>query len=380
MAKFIFYDDKIINIMLKDEKPSGGAAVQAYSWIRGLKENGHEVQVITMTSKSNLLKDECSDIKLLPLFDRKKGIKWLRWIYYRLPYIYRIIKANKPDYLYQGIPSWQSFIMGIICYKLQIKFILRISNDYLIDNRLYKKSSRLHGFFLNLGIKLTYCILCQNDYQYEIIKAKYPNKVAFKISNPIFTRHQYLPSNSNFRNYIAWIGLFQYQKNIPLLYDIACALANENFVIAGNEDVGCDPKTAFFLKKLKSLPNVKFVGFLERDEILSFLGGAKYLLNTSFYEGFSNTFLEAMVAGTPIITSCNVNPDGIITSNNLGIVYKDLTDLQLKYASVSRMERMKMSKNVIEYVSKNHNYKIMAQNLYNYLQMKKQDKYTNVSY
>ena len=370
MAKFTFYDDKIINIMMQDEKPSGGAAVQAYSWIRGLKANGHDVQVLTMASDTISLKDECSDIKLIPLFDNKKGIKWFRWIYYRLPYLYKTIKENKSDYLYQGIPSWQSFLLGVICKILDIKFILRISNDYLVDSRLYKKSSRVHGLLLNFGIRTSYCVLCQNEYQYEIIKKRFPRKLVHKISNPIFIQNKFIQHNPNFRNYIAWIGLFQYQKNIPLLYDIVCTLTYENFVIAGREDIGCDQKTAAFLKKLKSLPNVKFVGFLERQHILGFLAGAKYLLNTSLYEGFSNTFLEAMATGTPIITSCHVNPDNIIKTNNLGIVYSDLTDLQLKYASISAIDRSQMSKNAIQYVKMNHNYKVMAQNLYTFLQKK----------
>ena len=44
----------------------------------------------------------------------------------------------------------------------------------------------------------------------------------------------------------------------------------------------------------KFLPNIKFVGFIPRNEISSFLGDAYLLLNTSFYEGFSNTFLESL--------------------------------------------------------------------------------------
>jgi hypothetical protein len=36
MAKFLFYDDKIINLMVREEKPTGGAAVQAYGWMQPL--------------------------------------------------------------------------------------------------------------------------------------------------------------------------------------------------------------------------------------------------------------------------------------------------------------------------------------------------------
>lgn len=51
MAKFLFYDEMIINILAKDERPSGGAAVQAYGWIRGLLDAGEEINVLTDVSK-----------------------------------------------------------------------------------------------------------------------------------------------------------------------------------------------------------------------------------------------------------------------------------------------------------------------------------------
>jgi glycosyltransferase involved in cell wall biosynthesis len=284
-----------------------------------------------------------------------------------LPDIYKKIKSNKPDYLYQGIPSWESFVLGLICYWLNIKYILRISNDYLLDDRLYAKSSKAHAFFLKLGIKLSYCVLCQNEYQYNIIKKQYPNKLALKIHNPIYGYNLKGQLNTWQKSYIAWLGLFQYQKNIPLLYDIACALKNENILIAGKEESICDSKTFEALMKLRGLPNVKFIGFLERKEVLPFLAKAKFLLNTSHYEGFSNTFLEAMSVGTPIITSTNVNPDNIIENHKLGIVYKNVLDLQINYASLSQETYTQMNRNVIHYVENNHDYKILSNRLFTFL-------------
>ena len=150
MAKFLFYDDKLINVLLQEDKASGGAAVQAYGWIRGLIDNGHDVCIFTSAKGNDQLKEDCRELTILPLYDEKKGIRWLRWIYYRLPYIYKRIKQTRPDYIYQGVPAWQSFLVGIICIPLKVKYVLRISNDYLLDDRIYKKHSIAFRYFLRL--------------------------------------------------------------------------------------------------------------------------------------------------------------------------------------------------------------------------------------
>ena len=367
MSKFLFYDDKIINILIQDERPSGGAAVQAYGWIRGLSETGHDISVLTDSKVTSPLKNECKDVKLVPLYDNKKGIRWLRWIYYRLPYIYRQIKKEKPDYLYQGIPGWQSFILGILCRFLSVKYVLRISNDYLLDNRIYRNHSWVFRLFQTLGMRLSYCILCQNDYQLNIIRKKFPGKRTIKIFNPFFLNQNVENGAYYSREYIAWIGLYQYQKNLPLLYAIASAMKDEQFCIAGKEGTNCDEETYCYLQKLKELPNVRFVGFLQREQVLPFLSKARFLLNTSHYEGFSNTFLEAMSVGTPIISNRNVNPDDIITKFELGIIYENLNDLIHKYAFVQPEDYSEMSKNVRQYVSVNHDYKLLAKRLSNFL-------------
>ena len=102
MSTFIFIDDMLLNILLVNEKPSGGAAVQSLSWIKGLISKGHTVKAMTSINNNFNLKDikkEYQDIKLIPLFDYGKGIRILRWIYYRFPYIYNILRKNDPDYL-----------------------------------------------------------------------------------------------------------------------------------------------------------------------------------------------------------------------------------------------------------------------------------------
>jgi glycosyltransferase involved in cell wall biosynthesis len=201
----------------------------------------------------------------------------------------------------------------------------------------------------------------------NIINKEYPGKTAIKISNPIFCKDNEIGIENQSKQYIAWLGLYQYQKNLRLLYEIALSLKNEQFMIAGKEESKCDEETHSYLSMLKKLPNVTFSGFLHREQVLPFLSKAKFLLNTSHYEGFSNTFLEAMTVGTPIITSRNVNPDSIITKYNLGMVYNDSVDLQKQFSSLTPGLYKVMARNVREYVNEHHNYKFLANRLISFL-------------
>lgn len=352
-----------MNILLQEEKPSGGAAVQAYGWIRGLSAIGQEVHVITNTTHKESVKEDCKDIKLVPLYDRKKGVRWLRWAYYRFPYIYRKVKQVKPDYLYQGIPGWTSFLLALICRQLNIKYVLRISSDVVLDdNFYYKNPSKVQMLFQRAGLRLSYCILCQNEHQLSIIKKAFPNKLAVKITNPIIIESAQNATIQE-RQYIAWLGTFRYPKNLKLLYEIASTLRHEQFIVAGAETTKVDEETGLYLPKLRELPNVKFIGFLSRQDVLPYLAKAKFLLNTSRYEGFSNTFLEAMSVGTPILSSDNVNPDGILTNHKLGIVYSSPEGLLTQYATITPATYQAMSENASAYVLEHHNYKALAKSL-----------------
>jgi len=322
---------------------------------------------MTDNIKNDVLKEECKSIRLVPMYDTGKGIRWLRWLYYRIPYTYKQIKTVKPDYLYLSIPAWTTFLIGIMCRMLNIKVIQRISNDNIIDVRFRKNHSAINHFFLFQGFRVSHHILCQNNFQLHGIKKMFPAKSAIKISNPLYLKAPELGNTHLPGSYIAWLGIYRSQKNLKLLYQIASLLKKEQFIVAGKESVNCDEETSEYLEKLKNLPNVKFNGYLQRTQILPFLANARFLLNTSHYEGFSNTFLESLSVGTPVLSGVNVNPDSIISKNNLGIIYNDVFDLCKQYASVTPELYQLMSEQAKEYVARNHGYRLLAQRLLRYL-------------
>jgi|SRR5690606_34886812 len=364
MAKFIIFDADINKILFKTGKPTGGAAVQTSIWMKGLIEIGNDVIIPIYSIKDKIYESTTQNIRYIHLYNEHEGLKWIRWIYYRIPNLYRKLKELRPDYLYESIPSWKSFFTGIICKKLNIKYIIRLSSDNILDDRFLENYSKTHQLLLKKAIKSCDYLLCQNDYQYSQAQKLFPKNNILKISNPFILTQS---KKSSIRNYIAWVGNFRYVKNLKLLYQIAKYLEHEQFEIAGVHSANKDPETTEYIKKLQGLKNVNFLGHLDRERVFEFLSAAKYLLNTSRYEGFSNTFLEAMSVGTPILSTANANPDHILTKNNLGIIYQNYDDLGAKLKKTSLEDYQLMSERTIQYVKDNHDYKRLSEKMMDFL-------------
>ena len=67
------------------------------------------------------------------------------------------------------------------------------------------------------------------------------------------------------------------------------------------------------------LPNLELLPRQPREELLDRYTRAIAIVNTSVFEGFPNTFLEAWARGTPAV-SLRIDPDGVIGRHRLGAV------------------------------------------------------------
>ncbi|MCB0748638.1 MAG: glycosyltransferase, partial [Ignavibacteriae bacterium] len=243
-------------------------------------------------------------------------------------------------------------------------FIHRIGSDMDVDGRIARNFSKLSLAVYYYGLRNADHISCQNKYQYEILKNKYPSKSVSILYNSIEIKSPY---NMNIeKEYIAWIGNFRYEKNLPALAEIAKNLPQYKFKIAGTRFSETDADAKHGLNELEKLENVEFVGHLNNKEITEFLSNFFCLLNTSRLEGFSNTFLEAWAAGIPVITTINVNPDNLITEYNLGITAEDYASMpKIIKELISTKKYLEFGKRCFEYVSEKHNPEKLAQQFLN---------------
>lgn len=367
MAKFLFSYFNNLESIVKDGNPIGGSAVQTLVWMKALHQLGHEVYQATYIGDERPLLEDYRWVRKIPVYDKSKFKGAFVWFTYRFPSYYFALKNFKVDYFYISMPHWTIYFTGLICRVLGIKQIIRIANDKNIDRKLSHDGTRIQNYFQDRGLKSSFLVLAQNQYQFGSLIGKFKIKNVKKISNPIVIDQDYLVEKVEFEGFIAWLANFRHQKNLKLLFSIACELSDEIFKIAGQPLHPMDEESEEYYQKLQRLENVEFVGILKRDDVLGFLKKAKFLLSTSRYEGFSNTFLESMVTGTPILTTYNVNPDGIINEFDLGYLYTDHQDLTEILRNISKADYLKKSKNCIEYVKDKHDHIRLGEKLLDFL-------------
>jgi len=350
--RLLYQSFEIINLLKNADVPVGGAAVEWFTWLNAFKEIGCDVGLLTWKGASKIVLKEYN-FDFVESYELDKGLPKIRMFTYRIPNFYKAVKKYNPDFILQGCATINTGILAFIAKILRKPFIHRIGSDMDVDGRIARTFSKWYLSVYYFGIRNASHISCQNKYQYNILKKRYPNKSISILHNPYFYQERTFKDNK--KKYIAWVGNFRYEKNLPALAEIAKKLPQYKFKIAGTKFHTTDDDTAKGLKALENLSNVEFVGHINNDSIPEFLNNAYCLLNTSRLEGFSNTFLEAWAVGVPVISTKNVNPDGIITDFNLGIITNNYDDIHEKIVDlISNSKYIEFSQRCINYVKQKH--------------------------
>jgi glycosyltransferase involved in cell wall biosynthesis len=120
-----------------------------------------------------------------------------------------------------------------------------------------------------------------------------------------------------------------------------------------------DAVSETIFEELKKCSNVVIKGWQKHDETLKLIAKAKAMINTSYYEGFPNIYLEAWALGIPVI-SLNVNPDDIINKYNLGIYCNGNFNQMVDFVEKGNTDAFEKS-NLIDYVAKFHDFESTAE-------------------
>lgn len=319
--KILFIEFFLPHLLKDSDFPAGGWTNELRSWLEGLRQCDCKIGVLTWKGAGEYVGKEVG-FDLIETYKPKTGIKFLRYFYVYLPALMKAAKEFAPDVIIQSSSGLETGMMGYIANSLHIPFVHRVASDRDADDRIYKTTIPFYAKLgYRYGLRQTTATICQNQYQHDSLKERYPEKQHYILHNP-FTALQQLPiiKERVEKQYIAWVGIFKYEKNLPLLYAVARKLPDIQFKVAGMRSDHTDSACEAALAKLKILKNVELVGFVKRNNMFDFLNDALLLLSTSHYEGFSNVLLEAMAVGTPVAVPNRIDPDSIIALHQLGQV------------------------------------------------------------
>ncbi|MEK7616851.1 MAG: glycosyltransferase family 1 protein [Patescibacteria group bacterium] len=109
-------------------------------------------------------------------------------------------------------------------------------------------------------------------------------------------------------SYVIYIGTIQPRKNLIRLMEALARIDNLNLVVVGKTKG--EGKQGWMFQDILNTPKrlgienrVKFLGYVEAEDLPYLLSGAEGFILPSLWEGFGIPVIEAMACGTPVIVS-----------------------------------------------------------------------------
>ena len=308
----------------------GGVARVMTNLANELVEEGHEVEILLLTSKTYAFYSLNKNIKIhtADMFSHwawgicEFNVKYLKFI----PKIQNINSYISHIGVYLLLKNWllknhQNYDTIISCWYKISSFLGTFKNiaaktiawehtDYNVGGWLYDK--KLRKFYKNLK-----GIVCINTPSVQYYKHFSKTSFIPNIIGEPFESKSFIPSESK-ENIISFVGRLDKGKNVGELLDIfEQSNLPKDWILQIIGD-GVERNNLEKYVKDKGLDaNVCFLGSKNIDEISKLLDKSKIFVSTSLKEGLPTVLVEAMFCSNALIAyDCNYGPSDIINENN----------------------------------------------------------------
>jgi glycosyltransferase involved in cell wall biosynthesis len=333
----------------------GGVERQTSIMSHWFAAHGHRVTVLTWDEgqKEDLVVE---GVRIKKICRRNKGIPGVRFFHPRWTNLIRTLAAADSDIYYHNCAEYVTGQVALWCQRHSRKFIYSVANDPDCDPSFPELKTIRERLLYRYGLKSADGIIVQTKKQQEMLYRSFGlNSIVLPMPCPgppddkIQGLYRY--PDRPFR--AVWAGRIARVKRLEFLLDVAEMMPDVSFWVAGKPD-DVDSYVTHVIRRMKVLPNLTFLGAVQRPSMSDFYSEGSVLCCTSLCEGFPNTFLEAWSYGLPVVAT--VDPDHLIESRGMG--YRVDTPDQfveciqrLKDDSAKRDE---MSFNARRYFKENH--------------------------
>jgi glycosyltransferase involved in cell wall biosynthesis len=209
------------------------------------------------------------------------------------------------------------------------KVFFRVSSDLNLELESFRaKNGYWNSLFYKFGLLKASAVVSQTEKQKALLKSRLGIESPV-IENGFFLREE---AEREKKGPILWVGRCIATKRPMLFVELAKCLPEEEFVMImpTNKDSPTGEAreqgelAAEVRRSAGTLNNVRLIDYVAYGEIQAWFDRAKAYVCTSELEGFPNTFIQACLGGTPIL-SYRVDPDGMIGTYDLGYVCNDAT-------------------------------------------------------
>ncbi len=288
--------------LVTDHHLNSGIGRYSLELSKALRNQQEEVQLFKP------YKQDAADVHFDQEFNwiRKIRYKSLRNLHpYLLPYFIGGHLLKEKSQVFHG--HW--FMAGLGLRKAQKRNMVVTMHDVSLLHEA-EMSSRFTHYYRNALKWLKYSevpvIVVSEQAKKDAIKfAGFAGDQVYAIPNGInFNQFRPLPKIESETFKIVYAGGLSPRKNLALLLE-TCELLEKRKVEFHLEIAGNHPERTPYpaMVKEKGLKQVKFVGFVPEESMNAFYNQADLMVYTSKYEGFGFAPLEAMAAGTPVVST-----------------------------------------------------------------------------
>lgn len=254
------------------------------------------------------------------------------------------------DLYFSSSDNMIPFLVSVFCKIKGRKHIHRTVHERECDGSMIEEN-RFKGFMNYIGLRLTDLIFVQSKDHEEMLREWFdPTLEILHNSFPIPEKKE------QEGDYILWVGRRVEWKKPELALKLAREFSSEKFIIISPRTSGEEDFYNRIEAEAEELSNVELIERVPRKEIQDYFDNAKIFLNTSEKEGFPNTFVEAGIGVTPIL-SYKVDPDSFIENNECGFSCRgDYSELKSKLKEMleNKEETQQKGENCRKYVEENH--------------------------
>jgi glycosyltransferase involved in cell wall biosynthesis len=234
--------------------------------------------------------------------------------------------------------------------------------DYYPEFKTDPTGKDIYGMphFLKLySIEQASAHIVQTERQAEMLYDGY-DRTSTVIKNPIDVNPKFPKSTTP--QTVLWVGKSDERVKRPsLVLELARRMPEYKFVVIMNT---VHIESQVQAERLaETLPNVTLIERVPFETIESYFAEARIHLNTSSFEGFPNTYLQAAKYGVPTVAMI-VDPDGMLSQHSCGFACEN--DVDKCEATIRRLmadEHLyaELSRNSLEYVCTYHDKNLVAQ-------------------
>ncbi len=263
--------------------------------------------------------------------------------------LYGALRRLRPQVIYQRVAGGYTAICALYARRHRIPLIWHVAHDTDVMPRSIDRGRnflrrRLEKWSTEYGIRHADRIVTQTQQQNSLLQRYYGRQADAVIAN--FHPEPAEPIDKSGPQAVLWIANLKPWKRPEVFVRLAQALRDlpgVRFIMVGAAPGGA--KNAAWrdvlLQEISRLPNLAYLGHRSHAEVNQLLARATVFVNTSEYEGFPNTFIQAWLRDV-VVCSLDVNPDSILDNEHVGIHARTQAGLAQAVRTLVTEEQIRM--------------------------------------